>query len=88
MLLTYPSFLVDISSVLYEQPYNISVTITYSCSEWIVFKILEKKKKTTKKKKTKKSTVIYKVHFLSFNDQPNDLRLNLLLGCLYRASVF
>ena len=54
MLLTYPSFLVDISSVLYEQPYNISVTITYSCSEWIVFKILEKKKKTTKKKNKKK----------------------------------
>ena len=44
MLLTYPFFLVDISSVLYEQPDNISVPITYSCSEWIVFKILENKK--------------------------------------------
>ena len=49
MLLTYPSFLVDISSVLYEQPYNISVTITYSCCEWIVFKILENKKKQKNK---------------------------------------
>ena len=53
-----------------------------------MFKILEKKKKTKKNKKKKKRTVIYKVHFLSFNDQPNDLRLNLLLGCLYCASGF
>ena len=29
MLLTYPYFFVDISSVLYEQPYNISGTIAY-----------------------------------------------------------
>ena len=36
ILLTYPSFFVDISSVLYEQPYNISVTIFCSLREWSV----------------------------------------------------
>ena len=43
MLPTYPSF-VDISSVLYEQPGNISVTISYSFSKWSVLQNLGKKK--------------------------------------------
>ena len=44
MLLTYPSSNVDISSVLYEQPHNISVTFAYSYSEWSEFTFLRKKK--------------------------------------------
>ena len=43
MLPTYPP-LVDISSVLYEQPDNISVTISYSFRKWSVPENLGKKK--------------------------------------------
>ena len=43
ILLTYPSFFVDISSVLYEQPDNISVTISCSPIEWSVLQNIEKK---------------------------------------------
>ena len=39
----FPSSFVDISSVLYEQPYNISVTISYSLTEWSVLQNIEKK---------------------------------------------
>ena len=53
MLLTYPYFSVDISSVLCEQPHNISVTIPYSHNEWSALLNIERKKKT------KKSTEIY-----------------------------
>ena len=41
--LTYQSSFVDISSVLYEQPYNISLTISCSLKEWSVLKNIEKK---------------------------------------------
>ena len=47
MLPTYPSF-VEISSVLYEQPGNISVTITYSFSKWSVPENLGKNKHNKK----------------------------------------
>ena len=53
MLLTYPFFSVDISSVLYEQPHNISVTIPYSHNEWSALLNIERKIKK------KKSTEIY-----------------------------
>ena len=43
MLLKYPSSYVDISSVLYKQPYNISVTILYSLNEWSVLQNIAKK---------------------------------------------
>ena len=43
MLLTYPSFFVDISSLLNEQPYNIRVTFPYSLNEWSVLLKREKK---------------------------------------------
>ena len=49
ILLTYPSSFVDISSVLYEQPYNISVTISCSLNERSVLQNI--KRKTMKKKK-------------------------------------
>ena len=51
MLLTYPYFSVDISSVLYEQPRNISVTIFYSHKEWSAPLNIERK---NKKKKVQK----------------------------------
>ena len=51
MLLTYPFFSVDISSVLYEQPHNISVTIPYSHNEWSALLNIERKKKQTKVQK-------------------------------------
>ena len=44
MLPTYPYFFIDISSVLYKQPDNISVTINYSFSKWSVPENLGKKK--------------------------------------------
>ena len=43
MVLTYLSFFVDISSVLYEQPNNINVTISCSLTEWSVLQNIEKK---------------------------------------------
>ena len=48
MLPTYPYSFVDISSVLYKQPGNISVTILYSSSKWSVPKNLGKKKHNKK----------------------------------------
>ena len=51
MLLTYLYFSVDISSVLYEQPRNISVTIFYSHKEWSAPLNIERK---NKKKKVQK----------------------------------
>ena len=39
----YPSSFVDISSVLYEQPYNISVTISCSLKEWSVLQNIKRK---------------------------------------------
>ena len=53
MLLTYLTSFVDISSVLYEQPHNISVTIPYSHNEWSAPLNIERKIKK------KKSTEIY-----------------------------
>ena len=38
-----PVLLFDISSVLYEQPYNIGVTISCSPTEWSVLQNIEKK---------------------------------------------
>ena len=61
MLQSYPFFYVDISSVLYEQPGNICVTISYSFSKWNVPENLGKKK-------TQEGTVIHKAHFLFCND--------------------
>ena len=43
MLLTYPYFFVDISSLLYEQPSNIIVSIPHSHNEWSVLLNIEKK---------------------------------------------
>ena len=43
MLLTYPYFFVDISSVLYEKPSNMIVTIPHSHNEWSVLLNIEKK---------------------------------------------
>ena len=43
MLLTYPYFFVDISSLLYEQPCNITITIPRSHNEWSVLLNIEKK---------------------------------------------
>ena len=43
MLLTYPYFFVDISSVLYEQTSNRMVTIPHSHNEWSVLLNIEKK---------------------------------------------
>ena len=43
MLLTYPYFFADISSVLYEQPSNMIVTIPHSHNEWSVLLNIEKK---------------------------------------------
>ena len=43
MLLTYPYFFVDISSVLYEQTSNMMVTIPHSHNEWSVLLNIEKK---------------------------------------------
>ena len=71
MLLTYLCFFIDISSVLYEQPYNISVTIFHSCSEWSVLQ-------NKKEEKTMKKYSNIKTHFLFFNEQPLDMWLNLL----------
>ena len=44
MIPTYPYSFVDVSSVLYEQPHNISVTISCSLSEWSVLKKCWKEK--------------------------------------------
>ena len=43
MLLTYPYFFVDISSLLYEEPSNIIVTIPHSHNEWSVLLNIENK---------------------------------------------
>ena len=43
MLLTYPYFFVDISSLLYEQTSNTMVTIPHSHNEWSVLLNIEKK---------------------------------------------
>ena len=43
MLLTYPYFFVDISSLLYEQPSNLIVTIPHSHNEWSVLLNIENK---------------------------------------------
>ena len=43
MLLTYPYFFVDISSLLYEQPSSMIVTIPHSHNEWSVLLNIEKK---------------------------------------------
>ena len=43
MLLTYPYFFVDISSLLYEQPSNMIATIPHSHNEWSVLLNIEKK---------------------------------------------
>ena len=48
MLLTYPSSFVNISSVLFMQPYNISVTIPHCCSDWSALTNLGKKKHNEK----------------------------------------
>ena len=58
MLLTYPYFFVDISSLLYEQPSNIIVTFPHSHNEWSVLLNIEKKN-------SGKSTAIYKALFSS-----------------------
>ena len=58
MLLTYPYFFVDISSLLYEQPSNIIVSIPHSHNEWSVLLNIEKKN-------SGKSTAIYKALFSS-----------------------
>ena len=43
MLLTYPYFFVDISSLIYEQTSNTMVTIPHSHNEWSVLLNIEKK---------------------------------------------
>ena len=43
MLLTYHFFFFDISSLLYEQPSNIIVSIPHSHNEWSVLLNIEKK---------------------------------------------
>ena len=58
MLLTYHFFFFDISSVLYEQPSNMIVTIPHSHNEWSVLLNIEKKNQW-------KSTAIYKALFSS-----------------------
>ena len=58
MLLTYPYFFVDISSLLYEQTCNKTVTIPHSHNEWSVLLNIEKKN-------SGKSTAIYKALFSS-----------------------
>ena len=78
MLLTYP-FYVSISSVLKKQPYNISVTIPCGLPEWGVLQNIANKD-------NKKSIVIYKQHFLFFNDHLKDIWLNLLLRRLHSAT--
>ena len=80
MLLTYPYFFVDISSVLYEQPHNISVTIPYSHNEWSA--LLNIEKKNNKKYRNILST------FFFCTEQPQKMRLNLLLGRLHSSNVF
>ena len=56
MLLTYPYFFVDISSLLYEQHSNFIVTFPHSHNEWSVLLNIEKKN-------SGKSTAIYKALF-------------------------
>ena len=58
MLLTYQFFFFDISSLLYEQPSNIIVSIPHSHNEWSVLLNIEKKN-------SGKSTAIYKALFSS-----------------------
>ena len=58
MLLTYPYFFVDISSLLYEQPSNFIATFPHSHNEWSVLLNIEKKN-------SGKSTAIYKALFSS-----------------------
>ena len=43
MLLTYHFFFFDISSLLYEQPSNIIVSIPHSHNEWSVLLNIEEK---------------------------------------------
>ena len=43
MLLTHPTSFVDISSLLYEQPHNINVTLSCSFNEWSEQTKLERK---------------------------------------------
>ena len=58
MLLTYHFFFFDISSLLHEQPCNITFTIPHSHNEWSVLLNIEKKNQW-------KSTAIYKALFSS-----------------------
>ena len=76
MLLTYPFFSVDISSVLYEQPHNISVTIPYSHNEWSALLNIERKYRN-----------ILGTFFFC-NEKPHEMRLNLLLGRLHFSNIF
>ena len=43
MLLTYPYFFVDISSLLYEQTSNKKITTPHSRNEWSILLNIEKK---------------------------------------------
>ena len=87
LLTTYPIYPSNLPILCWHQLRSLWATLQYQCDHFLQPHRVESSSKHRKEKQWKR-IVMYKPHFLFFNDHPKDIWLNLLLRRLYSDTKF